>query len=99
MHKEIIAFSNIDLEKHKFHQHKNPISVYDVNINRIVVSNMVHFGKKGFKYFICYKDSKKVRSLCVILPRMSSYRRDFDETRYLSFSIKNDELLAKYYET
>ena len=31
------------------------ISVYDANINRIVVSNKVPFGKKSFKYFIGYK--------------------------------------------
>ena len=29
------------------------------DINRIVVSNKVSFGKKGFKYFICYRDAKK----------------------------------------
>ena len=29
---------------------------------------------------------------------MSAYRRDFDETKYLSFLIKDDELLAKYNE-
>ena len=26
---------------------------------------------------------------------MSAYRRDFDETKYMSFLIKNDELLKK----
>ena len=29
-------------------QPKKPISVYDANMDRIVVSNMVLFGKKGF---------------------------------------------------
>ena len=29
---------------------------------------------------------------------MNAYRRDFDETKYISFLIKNDELLAKYNE-
>ena len=27
---------------------------------------------------------------------MSAYRRDFDETKYISFLIKNDELLEKH---
>ena len=27
---------------------------------------------------------------------MSGYRRDFDETKYMSFLIKDDELLEKY---
>ena len=29
---------------------------------------------------------------------MSAYRRDFDETKYISFLIKDDELLEKYNE-
>ena len=29
---------------------------------------------------------------------MRAYRRDFDETKYMSFLIKNDELLQKYNE-
>ena len=29
---------------------------------------------------------------------MSSYRREFDETKYASFLIKDDELLEKYNE-
>ena len=28
-----------------------------------------------------------------MLPKMSTYRRDFDETKYMSFLIKNDESL------
>ena len=29
---------------------------------------------------------------------MSAYRKDFDETKYMSFLIKDDELLGKYNE-
>ena len=29
---------------------------------------------------------------------MSAYRRDFDETKYMSFLIKDDKLLEKYNE-
>ena len=29
------------------------------------------------------------------LPKMSAHRRDFDETKYTSFLIKDDELLEK----
>ena len=33
----------------------------NININKIIVSNKVSFGKSGFKYFIAYKDDGKVR--------------------------------------
>ena len=46
-----------------------------IDINKIVVSNKVSFGKKGFRYFIGYKDVKKNRPLCVFLPKMSAYKK------------------------
>ena len=55
--------------------------------------NNVTFGKKGLKYFIEYKEGKKLRPLCVMLPKKSTYKRNFDETKYTSFLIKNYELL------
>ena len=55
-------------------------------MDRIVVSNRISFGKKGFEYFIGYEnDFEKVMPLFVMLPKMSAYRKDFDETKYMSF--------------
>ena len=59
-------------------------------INKILVSNEVSFGKKGFKYFIGYKDAKKIRPVCIFLIKVSAYRRYFDEPKYVSFFIKDD---------
>ena len=35
----------------------------DIDINKIVASNKLPFGKQDFKYFIGYKDSEKFRPL------------------------------------
>ena len=70
-------------------KNKNFINIKDlfklknVDINKIVVSNKVSFGKKGFKYFIGYKDTKENRPLCIFLPKISAYRKYFDETKYI----------------
>ena len=45
----IIKFGDIESEKQKLHQHKGPISIKNVDIDKIVVSNKVSFGKNGFK--------------------------------------------------
>ena len=45
MDKTVIKFDDTD-EKYKFHKRKSPISI---DINEIVVSNNVSFGKKDFK--------------------------------------------------
>ena len=53
----------------------------------MVVSNNVSFGKKKKDLDI----SLATRMLCIFLPKMNAYIRDFDET-----NIKDDELLQKY---
>ena len=60
------------------------------------MSNKVSFSKKGFKYFTDYKDNEKVKPSCIMLPKMSRYTKGFSETKYMSFLIKDDELLEKY---
>ena len=59
MDKTIIKFGDIEIKKQKFHQHKSPILINNIDINKTVVSNKFCFIKKGFKYFIVYKDAKK----------------------------------------
>ena len=54
MDKKIIPFGNTEIERHKFHFHKNPTLIDDTDINKIVVSNKFSFSKKGFKHFIGY---------------------------------------------
>ena len=63
----------------------------DKDINKIIVSNKVSFGEKDFEYFIRYKDAKKNRPLCIFLLKKSAYRRDFDETKYMSYLLKNNK--------
>ena len=74
-------FGDTEIEKHKFHQHKSSISINNIDTNKIWVSSKFSFSKKSSKYFVGYKNGKKVRLLCIMLPKMSAYRRDFDETK------------------
>ena len=63
----------------------------NIDINKIVVFNKVFlFAKMDFKCFIGYKDAKKIRPLCIFLPKMSAYGRDFDKTKCMSF-LRKDE--------
>ena len=61
MEKTIIKFGDIEIQKQTFHQHKGPVSIKNVDTDKIVVSvgsNKVPFGKKGFEYFIGDKDAR-----------------------------------------
>ena len=75
MGKEIITFSNTEAERQKCYQLKDPISIHNVKIDRIVVFSKFPFGKKDFKCFISYKDDRNVRPLSIILPNMSTYKK------------------------
>ena len=57
---KLIKFGDFEIQKQKFHEHKGPISIKNIDITTILVSDKVSFGKKGFKYFIGYKDTKKL---------------------------------------
>ena len=56
MNKNLIMFGDIKIEKRKFHGHKNPILIDDVDIDKKLISNKVSFSEKNYKYFIGYKD-------------------------------------------
>ena len=56
-----------------------PIQKPSLLLIRIVAFNMVLF---GFKYLFGYEDnSKKNISLCIMLPKMNAYGKDFEGTR------------------
>ena len=55
MNRKIIASDEAEIKKHKSHQHKNLMSIYDVDTNKTLVSNKVSFRNKGFQYFMAKK--------------------------------------------
>ena len=67
-----------------------------MQINKTIVFNKVSFGQKSFKDFIGYQDKAKVKPSYIMLPNMREYAKSFNETKYVPFLIKDDELLEKY---
>ena len=88
MENKIVKFDDAETEEYEFHKFKSPISISDIDVNKIVVSNKFPFGKQESKYFIGYKDSQKVRPLSIFLPQMIIYKLNFDENRRICFLIK-----------
>lgn len=91
MGKEIVTFDNIEVKKHKFYQHKSPILKHDENIDRIVDLTWFLLVKKSLKYFTRFNLNilfytkmvlKPVVPFCIMLPKITAYRRDFDETAF-----------------
>ena len=86
----------LKLKNKNFINIKSRFQYKKIYIKKTVVSNKVSFGKNVFKYFIGYKDAKKLNLYAYLFQKMSAYGRDVDETNYMSFLVKNDELLEKY---
>ena len=86
----------LKLKNKNFINIKSRFQYKKIYIKKTVVSNKVSFGKNVFKYFIGYKDAKKFNLSAYLFQKMSANRRDVDETNYMSFLVKNDELLEKY---
>ena len=49
-----------EIQKYKFRQYKSSITIANKDVHKIVVSNKISFDKNDFKYFIGYKDAKKL---------------------------------------
>ena len=96
MDKIIIKFDNTEIEEYKFHQYKSLISINNIDINEIVVSNKFPFGKQDFKHFIGCKDNKEIRPLCIFLPEMSIYKRYSDKTKCMYLMLKDEKKIDKY---
>lgn len=68
----------------------------NVDIDKILIPNKVSIGKKGDKYYTGYiDDNYQIILLCIMLLKLSGYVPTFDESKYMPFLIKTDDLLKK----
>ena len=49
-------------------------------------------------YFIGYNDDDFIRPLCIKLPQMIGYVKNFDSNKTMSFKVGDNKLLKKYYK-
>ena len=97
MTEKTLKFNKIRLNKKEFHKSKEPIDLFSVNVDQIVVSDKFKHSDEGFKNFIGYKEGDIVKPLCIILPQMSGYIKYFENGgKNMSFLIKDDEVWDKY---
>ena len=82
MGKEILTFGNIEIEKKV---NKIPVPLWEVDIDKLLVSNKISFGEKNYEYFIGYLyNDNKVKPLHIMLPKTSAYIKSYDAFYKLS---------------
>ena len=93
-HKTLLSYIKIG----EFYRHKSPMFLEDVDIEKVLVSEKISSGEKNYKYFIDYLyNDYKVKSLHIMLPKMSAFVKRYDgQAKWTHFLIDDDHLLEKY---
>ena len=92
-----INFDDKKINKSNFYKSKKIFNLYDLDVNKILVSKKESYGKKNsHKYIIGYNDYDVIRPLCIKLPQMIGCVKHFDSSKTLSFKVSDNKLLKKY---
>ena len=75
MTEKTLTFSNIRLSL----KSKEPIDLFSLNLDQIVVSDKFKHNDEGFKHFIGYLEGEIIKPLCIILPQMNGYIKYFEK--------------------
>ena len=95
-----INFDDVKINKSTFYKNKKLFSIHDVDVNKILVSKKESHGtKNSLKYFIGYNHDDVIRPLCIKLPHMIGYVKDFDRSKTMSFKVSDNKLLKRYNKT
>ena len=105
MSEKILKFDSIKVNKKEFHKFKQPIDLYLMNVDQIVVSDK--FKHNDDNILLVTKKALNrlcklliVKPVCITLPQMSGYIKYFENGgKNMSFLIKHDDVLDKYNET
>ena len=88
-----IKFGDKEVNKKEFYSSKQAISIYSVDLNKIVVSNKLKINDTTYKYICGYLNNDTIQPLRVILPQTNEYIKYFDDG-----GGKNEKIYKKYNE-
>ena len=91
-----IIFDDKKISKKNFYKNKNLFNIYDIDVDKILLSKKEPYGKKSsFKYFLGY-NVDAIRPLCLKFPQMIGYVKNFDSNKTMYFKVYDNRLLKKY---
>ena len=96
MNEKSINFEDKKVNQSTFYKNKKLFNIHDLDVNKILVSKKESYGTKNLlKYFLGYYDDV-IRPLCIKLPQMIGYVKNFDNNETISFRVGDNKLLKKY---
>ena len=72
-----IKFGDKEVNKKEFYSSKQAISMYSVDLNKIVVSNKLKINDTTYKYICGYLNNDTIQPLHVILPQINDGKKKF----------------------
>ena len=92
-----LIFVDIEVSQKEFYESKKAVSLGEVDVNKIVVSNKMKGNNETSKVFIGYMgDIDVVATLLVILPQMSGWIKCFENGgKNMSFKIEDYSIYLK----
>ena len=92
-----INFDDKKINKSNFYKNKKLFNIHDLDVNKILLPKKEWYGtKNSLKYFIGNNDDDVIRPLCIKLPQMIGYVKNFDGNKTMSFKVGDNKLLKKY---
>ena len=92
-----INFEDKKMNKSNFYKNKKIFNMHDLDVNKILVSEKESYvTKNSLKYFIGYNDDDVIRPLCIKIPQIVGYVKDFDSNKTMFFKACDNNLLKKY---
>ena len=97
MNTKNINFAKKKILKSDFYKKKVQFQIDNIDVKKILVSKKEPYGTKNvLKYFIRYNDNDIIRPVCLRLPQMNGYFKEFNENATMSFRVNNKQLLKHY---
>ena len=94
-----IKFGDKEVDNKKFYSSKQDISLYSVDLTKIVVSKKWKINNTTYKYLCGYLNNNAIQPLRVILPQMNGYIKYFDDGgKNMSFVTDDEKIYEKYNE-
>ena len=93
-----INFGDKNINKKDFYKSKKLFKIEDIDINKILISKIESYGKKGSgQYIIGYDDDGVITPLQIRLPQMIGYAKYFyKNNKRMSLVADDKELFKKY---
>ena len=91
-----INFDDKKISKSNFYKNKKIFNIYDLDVNKILVSKKESYGKKIHLNTSLDIFDDVIRPLCIKLSQMIGYVKHFDSNKTMSFEVSDNKLLKKY---